>query len=621
MNVSRVENSAISDRGVFNVSQAGGEDIRFNQGEILKGVVLRIKSDGTINLLVNDKVINAVSEVDVKPGQQMYLLVDSSKDSQDQLKMILPPESAPMGDNGLSAAFRSFGAPSNADIALIADKLFEHNLPATLQNITEIINAMNMADGISARSLEVAVFAMEHNIPLDKNILPLIHQFIVSDGDLSRMTRELVQLLVRMEAAVGSSSSAAPSLVISSGSSNQFDAAALNLTGTGGGADLTPNAASGANDGGVSPASPINTASVIHQGVYPQSGVPPSPVASAWQTPTPAIDPTVDVPVNAVAPGVETAGGGADSANNLPVAANPAPIATGDAGITAATGDAGSIPANVPGTVPNNTAHVITADSAPEGGAVHHPSINFAPAARGLEASATEKPFDLIEQVKLLREILESSIGKVTGSRSDVNPILHNIVKERPLLVDNLRLLLDMIKAGDAPSKTFAGQELLAKISNLHQQITGQALFNSVAKFSQNVLMNDYYFSFPVEIDDQLTYCQFRLQKNTRSRLGTQESIKFVVSLDTPALGVVLFHVDWHRQGYIQLRGVVETSDARSFMEENIAGLILGLNELGYSVNNLGIKTAGDPKELIIKPLVEEEESNTIGPYSVDVIA
>jgi hypothetical protein len=34
---------------------------------------------------------------------------------------------------------------------------------------------MNMAGGVTGRNLDAAIFAMEHGIPLDKNILPFIH--------------------------------------------------------------------------------------------------------------------------------------------------------------------------------------------------------------------------------------------------------------------------------------------------------------------------------------------------------------------------------------------------------------------------------------------------------------
>jgi len=51
--------------------------LHFQQGEILKGSVQGIRPDGTISLLINDKLVTAVSEEPLIPGQQLNLLVNS----------------------------------------------------------------------------------------------------------------------------------------------------------------------------------------------------------------------------------------------------------------------------------------------------------------------------------------------------------------------------------------------------------------------------------------------------------------------------------------------------------------------------------------------------------------
>ena len=82
-----------------------------------------------------------------------------------------------------------------------------------------------------------------------------------------------------------------------------------------------------------------------------------------------------------------------------------------------------------------------------------------------------------------------------------------------------------------------------------------------------------------------------------------------------------MFHIDWHRQGYIQLQGVMETSEVVAFIEKNMAELIFKLGELGYKVNNLGIKAAKTPEELALKPQTKETMQDKITPFSIDVIA
>ncbi|MDR0311742.1 MAG: hypothetical protein LBJ21_09160, partial [Acidobacteriota bacterium] len=194
INVNGTNNQAASDRVVLSANPAAEKEVQFNQGEILKGVVREIKPDGTISLLVKGSLVNAASEVTVTPGQHLYLLVDSLKGGQAYLKLITAEGLAGLDDNTLSVNLRSIDVPSNPDTILIARRLLQHDLPVNQQNITEIINAMNMVGGITARNLQTAAFALEHNIPLDKNIFPFIHQFISSDGNLSRLVRELILL-------------------------------------------------------------------------------------------------------------------------------------------------------------------------------------------------------------------------------------------------------------------------------------------------------------------------------------------------------------------------------------------------------------------------------------------
>ena len=447
MSVGGVSNQVASDRIVLNLNSSGEKETQFNHGEILKGTVHEIKPGGIVSLLIKDKLVSAASEIKMSPGQQMYLFVDSFKNGITFLKVLETQGVTRMDDNKLSFGLRSLGVSADPDALLIARELLQHNLPVTRQNILEIIDATTMVGGINARNLAAAVFALEHNIPLDKDFFPLVNQFFSSDGDLSRLVGELTQHLSRMDAIVRPDSSSAT------------------------------------------------------------------------------------------------------------------PAATGE-----------------------------------------------------------EKPFDSAEVVKILRMVLDSAVGKIAGSGADVNPVLQKLVSDRALMLDNLRGLFEMVKTDEALTKTPEGQELLTRIGNLHQQIVGQALFNSAVKLDQEVLTNHYYFSFPVEIDKQLTYCQLRIQKNTNSRLYCEDNIKLAVSLDTPAFGIVIFHIDWHRQGFIQLQGVVESDEAGRFIEKNISELLLALGELGYKIGNLGVKTAEKPEELILKPRMKEEKQDKITQFSVDII-
>ena len=667
MDVSSADNQAAQDRFILNTAQAveAGENLaQFIQGEILKGVVGKINPAGTISMIINGKPVEAASEVSVSPGQHLYLLVDGFKNGLTYLKVISEDGSAALDENTLSVNLRGIGVPTNADTILIANKLLQHDLPVNSQNIAMIFKAVSMIGGLTTRNLDMAAFFLEHNIPLDKNILPLIDQFISSDGDLSRLVQELFQLLARMEAIVKSDSSSqdAPAVVITRGSYNQANAAALNPNGTGA-ASASPATSAVANPGiAVMPNSAVpEVATATTGGGAVQANVPlaasstvavaASPIISADANPGAAVISNVAVPEAATA----TAGGEADSAN-IPLtgsitvtepastagstvsnsgAVTPSNVAVPEAATAGGEADSANIPLTgsntsaatsgeaVPAIVPGDAAHFasITANPAPVIQAAYQPPVKLHPSASGIAAAREEAPLDLAEFVKTLRAVLDSATGKITGSGHDVNPVLQGMIKDRTLLLNNLRLLFEMVSADVMLNKTPAGRELLARISALQQQITGQALFNGAVKLGQDVFNNNFYFSFPVVIDNQLSYCQLRIQKNTGNRLDRQDNIKLVVSLDTPSLGIVMFHIDWHRQGYIQLQGVMETPEVVAFIEKNMDELIFKLGELGYKVNNLGIKAAKTPEELALKPQTKETKQDKITPFSIDVIA
>ena len=620
---------------ILNVNPALEKILQFNQGEILKGVVQEIKADGIISLIIKGKLVNAASEVKVDPGQQLYLLADGFEGNMPRLKLITTGGAAEPDDANLSAGLRSLGVSPDSDALLVARKLLEHDLPVTRQIVEEIFKAIDTIGGVTTRNIESAVFAVEHGIPFDKNIFPLINQFISADGDLSNLVKELIQLLARMEAVPRSDSpaSAAPSVVITSGSvdppnappvevapgsSSPPGAAGLNLAETGGEPASIPDAVPGTagNDGNAALSG--DKANVSRQSVSPQGNAAPFLIAEDSPAVRIAVNPDAAASSNAVVPGAETAGGGAGQTNAPLIVLNPA---ANSAAETA--GEAGTATPPGAGTALNNAAVLaaIAANPIPAGGADRQPPAGLDPAASGGNAATRQAAsFDFIELAKILRSLLDSAVGKITGSGHGVNPVLQDLVRDRAGLLDNLRGLLEIARADEMLAKTQTGQELLAKISSLQQQITGQALFNSAVKLDQDVFTNSYYFSFPVEIDKQLTYCQLRIQKNTSNRLDQQDNIKLVVSLDTPALGIVIFHIDWYRQGYIQLEGVTETDEAGNFIKKNIAELLLNLDQLGYKTGNLGVKTAKKPEELILKPLIKEAEQGKISQFSVDII-
>ena len=622
MDLSATERHVLPDKIVLNVISAGGTDVKFSQGEILKGIVREVRPDGTVSLLINDKLTVAASDIKLIPGQQLYLLSERLKNGQTGLRVITEQEFALLENKNptVVALLRHLGVAVSADTLLIARALLQHNLSATQQNILEISNTLSKIGGVTPRGIDMAIFALENNIPIDQNTLPSIYQFIASsDGNLTRLVQELTQFLSKMEIMVeyGHFSSVLPSPIVADD---------LFTSGADGTQVLAPDP--NATITGNSNNSMISGS--MSAGLTPQA----DGAALFAVTPTAAIliEQRGAISGMAVAAQIATAmpemsNSAHDSANNPPVSAGLIQVSAGEAAATATivnTVDASSnntgfadviaAKASVANNLTGNNANIT------ENSQAKQPSIYPGSAVPDAVTAKETKALDLMELVEIMRTVLNSTVGKIKGTGADIRPILQGLVKNRVILLDNLRLLAELVRSNEALIQTAAGKELLSRISDLRQQVVGQTLFNSASRLNHDALTNNYYFSFPVEIDKELHYCQLRIQKNPRKQLDRQDAVKLTVSLDTSALGIVVFHVDWHRQGFIQLQGVVENASVGGFIENNIEELLLKLRELDYSVNNLGVKTAMRPDELVLKPRINETSENAGRQFGIDIM-
>jgi hypothetical protein len=152
----------------------------------------------------------------------------------------------------------------------------------------------------------------------------------------------------------------------------------------------------------------------------------------------------------------------------------------------------------------------------------------------------------------------------------------------------------------------------------LEKEISGQRLFNLSSRTSgENI--SSYYFSFPVKMDNDYSLCQLRINKDTRKNLKDLDSLNFVVSLNTSKLGIVVFHVNWHRQGNIELQGVVESQATCNYINKNMGELVAKLQGLGFKVSNLGVKVSVSPAEINCAKPGFEDVTQKIRPLGIDV--
>lgn len=223
-----------------------------------------------------------------------------------------------------------------------------------------------------------------------------------------------------------------------------------------------------------------------------------------------------------------------------------------------------------------------------------------------------------LELLKPLLDILRIDAGEAKGTMGSK---LENALYSEKELIKGLMLLEDIIKNDSTAAKNPLVNDLLQKIDGLEKDLSGQRILNFASRSAVDSSLNYFYFSFPVQMGNECRLGQIRINKEIGRRgLKNQDNIRFIVSLDTSQMGLVLFHLNWKRSKEIEVQGVVENQKVCNHLNRNMEVLLQGLNGLGYKTKNLGIKIA-EPEEDLgkLKLTLEEEAPLNIRPLGIDI--
>lgn len=225
---------------------------------------------------------------------------------------------------------------------------------------------------------------------------------------------------------------------------------------------------------------------------------------------------------------------------------------------------------------------------------------------------------------QLLNQIAEELVLPVKNDASPkvqrealINALKLNLTNEKELL-KGLNLLKDILQQKDnlGINKSVINS-LMEKVGEIERELVGQKLLNVISKFSADNNPNFYYLSFPVKVNEEYRLCQLKINKDApKLSLQDMEQIKFIVSLETGNLGLVLFHVEWHKSKTLQLQGVVETKAVSDYIDAHIGELTQALTNMGYAVNYKGIKVAKTDEPLRLQ---FKEVDEVVKPFVIDI--
>lgn len=194
-------NSVSSNKVVLNIRTPQGGELPLNKGEVVQAQVQSVGEDGLVTIVVKGKPIEAATEVPVKPGQQLLLMVDDVRNGKTFLKVVTPEMMGKIENTNISASLLEMGIAAKDDTILLSRKLLQYNLPVNQNNLNELNKSIKILGGMNPRNLEIAAFALSRNIS-GKAALESLAQFLSPQTD----TAKLMPVLERFMEVLGQSS-------------------------------------------------------------------------------------------------------------------------------------------------------------------------------------------------------------------------------------------------------------------------------------------------------------------------------------------------------------------------------------------------------------------------------
>lgn len=550
-------NSSVSlNNIVLNISKTAEGEISFKPGEVVRGTVKDVVQDNLVTIVLKGRLIEAITEVKVNPGQDLHLLVDSLKDGKTYLKVLSSEMLNKIENSNLAATLIDIGIPPKPENLDIARKLWQFQLPVNKENLLLMDKNLNILGGNNPHNLEIAGFALSKQISNADSVKSLL-QF-VSQGDISRSIGSLLKAIQQIEPAVTPANIANPSSAVPTPADPGTGSAPL------------PNnipLGSGANTANTAPTADNTAAALISKNTVPD---PASPILSG-QSPESSYRPAVEPNQNQVIK------------NGLIPPEFSQSSVTGEKNLISDS----AAPRSQTAFAFNTNAEILLPENA----------VNrFEPAAA--EFSTAPEPGSLLPKVNgLLKSLLDVLDLDPEPGAQDLKLQIQQRIEQDADSTKVFNLLKELAHDEHVSNKFPVLKELPAQLERLEQEITGQRLINIYNRSTagQN---EQIYFSFPIKFENEYRLCQLKIKKDSSAhKIVNQDKLQIAVALNTEKLGTVLFHVNWQNKNQLQIQGVVTAQEACEFLNDHIDELLSNLRTAGFEIQNLGIKVSQNRQE------------------------
>ena len=251
----------------------------------------------------------------------------------------------------------------------------------------------------------------------------------------------------------------------------------------------------------------------------------------------------------------------------------------------------------------------------------HQPSIKGTAGPPNLTWPQSSDFGSILKLWSQIQLMLERTVIKGDTTALPIQGQLQQLLQSHSDLMQGWVLMESILKnAGSSENQVL--RDMQALIRTLEHEVSGQQIFNTVGRFSAETSFPGIYLAFPLQLEqDHYTMCELRLNREGGQMSREDNSLQIAVSLDTPHMGIVLFHVLWRRAGTLDIRAVVEKDFVRDFFLKNWEELSGSLEQMGYRVNNLGIKVVDERTEIeSLRPDLQMPAALKTRPISIDII-
>lgn len=179
-------------RMIFEAPAYSIRDLALFPGEVLKVQVNGLTEEGLVSLLIKGRIVQALSETRVQPGQELYLMVDEAREGRVYLKLLTPEAREQVESRQLLNRLQEIGIPARQENLPVVMKLIEAQLPVTRHNFEQLTRMAALLGEVSPKTLDIAAFALSRGVPVSKEALAALLQYMEGD-DLARLVAEVLQ--------------------------------------------------------------------------------------------------------------------------------------------------------------------------------------------------------------------------------------------------------------------------------------------------------------------------------------------------------------------------------------------------------------------------------------------